>query len=96
MSNKEILNENRICNNPLNAQMRTKNRFQVSPIPRTESIYKLNKVKHIGKPTKIKETDIFNFNHAETKKKETKKEKPNKLLDINKDNKKTKINLKYI
>ena len=52
-----INKENRICSNPMNAPMHEKKRFQTAPIPRTESIYKLNKLldnKTDNKKTKIK------------------------------------------
>ena len=90
-----INKENRICSNPMNAPMHEKKRFQTAPIPRTESIYKLNKIKDIGIFKPIDEKEVFNFNNTEAKKKVIKKQKPNKLLDNKTDNKKTKIKLQY-
>ena len=79
----------------MNAPIHEKKRFQTAPIPRTESIYKLSKVKDIGIFKPIDEKEVFNFNNSPIKKKVIKKEKPNKLLDTKTDNKKTKIKLQY-
>tara|TARA_R110000796_G_scaffold195773_2_gene312319 strand:+ start:920 stop:1207 length:288 start_codon:yes stop_codon:yes gene_type:complete len=93
----DISKENRICNNPLAAATRTKERYISSPIPRTEGIYKLSKLKNVGIPETIKEETVFNFTGKKDKKpKQTEKVKKNKLLDVSKDAKGKNIKQKSI
>ncbi len=81
----DISKENRICNNPMGAATRTKERHVVAPLPRNEGIYKLSKLKNVGVPETIKEKDVFNFTGKTTKPKQTEKIKKNKNLDVVKD-----------
>tara|TARA_R110000796_G_C14552964_1_gene434063 strand:+ start:2583 stop:2867 length:285 start_codon:yes stop_codon:yes gene_type:complete len=92
----DILKENRICSNPIGMTTRSKQRYMTAPIPRTESIYKLSKLKDVGKPKIIKEEDVFNFTNKKEKKRELVKEKKSKAFDVKTDNKQTGIKLKYV
>tara|TARA_R110001632_G_scaffold231403_1_gene369905 strand:+ start:131 stop:415 length:285 start_codon:yes stop_codon:yes gene_type:complete len=92
----DILKENRICSQPLGMVTRSKQRHITAPIPRTESIYKLSKLKGVGKPTPIKEEDVFNFTNKKEKKREQIKEKKSKKFDVKTDNKQTPVSLRSV
>jgi len=93
----DISKENRICNNPMGAATRTKERHVVAPIPRNEGIYKLSKLKNVGIPEKIKEKDVFNFTGKPTKPKKTQKKiKKDKNLDVTKDARGGKVNQRSV
>ena len=75
----DILKENRVCKEPMNATLRTAERRSYALLPSSDLVLKLPKVNALNKPKVVKDKDVFDFSNG-NKKTTTKKEKK-----INKD-----------